>query len=419
MILLYIYNMKKLTTEEFIRKSIEKHGKKYDYSLTKYKNMKSKVKIIYNGWTFEQNAEDHLLGKLCELRYDNDRFIYESIKVHGNKYDYSKTEFKNMNSNIIVILNGIEYSQLPSGHLNGKCPEKNRKMRTNEEFINDARKIWGYKYDYSLVDYKGSDKDVIIKYKNNIYKQKPSVHLSGYKCEINNVKNTEDFIKKAMEKHGIKYDYSLVDYKGIDKKVKIIYNDILYEQKAGAHLYSNGLIENVILKKTNEQFIKESNIIHDDKYSYINTNYINNQTKIIITCKLHGDFEQIPTSHLSGAGCPNCIESRGEKAIYKYLDKNNISYYRQHKFEGCRNIRQLPFDFYIPSKRLIIEFDGKQHYEPMVFFGGVEAYERLKVNDNIKNEYCEDNYIDLVRIRYDSIDNIVSILDGIFKKTTC
>ena len=89
----------------------------------------------------------------------------------------------------------------------------------------------------------------------------------------------------------------------------------------------------------------------------------------------------------------------------KYLDRNNILYKKQYKFEKCRNTHKLPFDFYIPNIRTCIEFS--------------EAYERLKVNDGIKNEYCEDNYIDLVRIRYDSIDNIVSILDGIFKKTTC
>ena len=406
--------MKSLTNKEFIEKSIKVHGDKYDYSLVEYINMKTKVKIIYNGWTFEQKAEDHLLGKLCELRYDTARFIHESIKVHGNKYNYSKTVFINMNTRVIVIFDDIEYLQTPSKNLLGRCPEKDKKLRTTKEFIDESREIWGYKYDYSLVNYKGSHIDVLIKYKNKIYKQKPAVHLSGYNCENAYIKNTKDFIKKAIEKHGDKYDYSLVEYRGIDKKVKIIYNDILYYQKAGTHLYSNGLIENVIKKKTNNQFINESNIIHDYKYSYSNTDYKNNQTKVIITCVIHGDFLQVPTSHLQGTGCPNCIESRGEKEIYKYLDKKNISYYRQHKFDDCKNLRKLPFDFYIPSIRTCIEFDGKQHYEPMSFFGGIEAYEKLKTNDKIKNEYCEDNYIDLVRIKYDSINNIVSLLDGIF-----
>ena len=60
---------------------------------------------------------------------------------------------------------------------------------------------------------------------------------------------------------------------------------------------------------------------------------------------------------------------------------------------------------------MIIEFDGKQHYEPIEHFGGVEAYERLKLNDKIKNDYCEENFIDLIRIRYDQIDRIYDILN--------
>ena len=243
--------MKKLTNKEFIDKSIEIHGDKYDYSQVEYENIKSKVKIIYKDWIFEQKAEDHLLGKLCELRWDTNRLIFESRKMHGDKYDYTKTIFKNMNTDIILIKDNIEYSQKPCKHLLGRCPEKGKKLRTTEEFIDESRKIWGYKYDYSLVNYKGSHIDILIKYNNRVYKQKPAVHLSGYNCENEYIKNTKDFIKKAIEKHGIKYDYSLVDYKGIEKKVKILYNDVLYEQKAGTHLYSNGLIENVIKKENN------------------------------------------------------------------------------------------------------------------------------------------------------------------------
>ena len=88
--------MRKITNEEFIKKAKNIYGDKYDYSLTDYKNIKSKVKIIYNDWIFEQKAEDHLLGKLCELRWDTERFTFESKKIHGDKYDYSKVNFINM-----------------------------------------------------------------------------------------------------------------------------------------------------------------------------------------------------------------------------------------------------------------------------------------------------------------------------------
>lgn len=400
-----------MSNEDFISKSKEVWKDKYDYSLVEYKNMKTKIKIIYNDWIFLQKAEDHLLGKMCELRWDTNRFIFESKKIHGDDYDYSKTVFKNMNTKVILLKDGVEYLQNPNKNLMGRKPERVRRLRSTGGFIDDARSIWGYKYDYSLVDYKGSHIEVLIKYDGVIYRQKPVQHLLGYNCERDTIKNQEDFLRKCYEKHGNKYDYSLVEYTGIDNKVKIIFEGKIYEQKAGAHIHSSGMIERVILKKTTKQFIKEANEIHNFRYDYSKVEYVNNQSKVIIGCLVHGDFEQVSSSHLSGAGCPHCSESKGEKKISKFLDLNEIEYVRQKKFDGCVGIRyKLPFDFYLPKYRTAIEFDGKQHYEPMEFFGGLEAYNRLKANDKIKSDYCEDNYIDLIRIRYDQIDRVFEIL---------
>lgn len=400
-----------MNTEDFILKSKKIWGDKYDYSLVEYENIKSKVKIIYNDWIFEQKAEDHLLGKSCELRWDTNRFIHESKKIHLDEYDYSKVEFINMKSKIIIIKDGIEYTQTPSKHLMGRKPDRQFKLRTNEEFIELSRSVWGYKYDYSLVDYKGSHIEVLIRYKDNIYRQKPIQHILGFKCERNTVRNQDDFLKKCQERHGDKYDYSLVEYKGIDKKIKIIFNGDIYEQKAGAHLYSDGLVENVIKRKTTDEFIKESIEVHENKFDYSKVNYINNHSKVIIICRIHGEFRQVPTSHLKGHGCTRCVESKGEKRISDYLDTHNIEYQRQKKFKDCIGIKyQLPFDFYIPSLRLCIEFDGIQHFQPVDYFGGIESYEKLKSNDKIKEDYCEDNFINLIRIKYDQISRINEIL---------
>ena len=244
-----------------------------------------------------------------------------------------------------------------------------------------------------------------------MFEQTAISHLRMLAPELN--MNLEYFIKKSTEKWGNKYDYSLVNYVKSDKKVKIIFNDIIYEQTPSRHLY--GAPEKIFLKKTNEQFINESNIVHDNKFSYDKVEYVKNQIKVIITCPIHGDFKQTPLSHLQGNGCNNCTESKGEKVIAKYLDKNNISYYRQHKFDDCKNIFQLPFDFYIPKIRTVIEFDGIQHFQPVEHFGGLKAYDRLKINDNIKNDYCEDNYIELIRIGYNQFNNINEILKNYIK----
>lgn len=349
-----------------------------------------------------------------------EEFIVRARDKHGYKYQYPNLGDKVLSSdNIDILYNGTLYKQKVVKHiLLGRCPEKNTPAKTTEQFISEAEEIWKGKYDYSITEYKGALKKLKIIYEGVIFEQVATSHLQGLSCE--KLLTKENFIRKSIKKHGKKYDYSLVKYVSGNIPVLIGYKGVYYQQNPYNHL-SGSCPENIGLsiRKTTRKFIQESNLIHDFKYNYDKTDYIKNQIKVIITCPEHGDFTQTPLSHIQGCGCPHCSESKGEKAIYKYLDKNNISYYRQHKFEDCRNIHQLPFDFYIPSIRTIIEFDGKQHYEPMSHFGGIEAYERLKVNDNIKNEYCEDNYIDLVRIRYDSIDNIVSILDGIFKKTTC
>jgi hypothetical protein len=138
--------------------------------------------------------------------------------------------------------------------------------------------------------------------------------------------------------------------------------------------------------------------VHENKYNYNSCNYINSKTKIIITCPKHGEFIQTPSSHLSGKGCPFCKESKGEKKIRLFLKKYKIKFTSQKTFKNCKNIRMLPFDFYIPQYNMCIEFNGEQHYRPVKYFGGEENYEKTKNNDKIKNKYCIDNNIILIII---------------------
>jgi very-short-patch-repair endonuclease len=337
-----------------------------------------------------------------------EEFLERARETHGYKYKYPTLSDKILSQDTIDIeYNGVIYKQKVVKHvLLGRCPEKNTPTKTTEQFIKEAIDVWSNKYDYSLVEYKGALKKVKILFEGIIFEQTAISHLRMLAPELN--MNLEYFIKKSTEKWGFKYDYSLVKYVKSDKKVKIIFNGIIYEQTPSGHLY--GAPEKIFLKKTNEQFINESNIVHDNKFSYDKVEYVKNQIKVIITCPIHGDFRQTPLSHLQGNGCLNCSESKGEKKIARYLDKNGISYYRQHKFDDCKNIFQLPFDFYVPSIRTAIEFDGIQHFQPVEHFGGLKAYDRLKVNDKVKDDYCEDNYIELVRISYDQVDNIEEIL---------
>jgi hypothetical protein len=130
-----------------------------------------------------------------------------------------------------------------------------------------------------------------------------------------------------------------------------------------------------------------------------------------IICKKHGVFNQPPIEHLNGRGCPICKTSKGELVIKKWLDGNDIEYYHQHKFSDCKNKLPLPFDFYLPNDNTCIEYNGRQHYEPI---WGEKDLGRVNLTDNIKKSYCEKNKIKLITIRYD--DDIISKIVFLIKK---
>lgn len=337
------------------------------------------------------------------------KFLERAREIHGYKYEYPSLGDKVLsNDDIDIIHNGVLYKQKVVKHiLLGRCPEKNTPKKDTYQFIENCKKIWGDKYDYSLVEYSGALNKVKIIFEGIIFEQVAVSHISGQAPEKH--LNQESFIRKCIEKHGNRYDYSLVKFVSGKIAVMIGYNGTFYLQKPYHHL-SGKRPENISLsvRKTTRKFIIESNLVHDYKYNYDKTDYVKNNIKVIITCPIHGDFLQNPLSHIQGCGCSNCNESKGEREVAKFLNSHSITYNRQHKFEGCKNIFQLPFDFYIPSIRACIEFDGIQHFQPMEFFGGLKAYESLKINDKIKSDYCEEEYIDLIRIRYD--DDIYKIL---------
>ena len=130
-------------------------------------------------------------------------------------------------------------------------------------------------------------------------------------------------------------------------------------------------------------------------------NYLNNKSKIKILCYIHGEFEQKPYHHLNGVGCPYCRESKGEKEVEKYLKINNIKYIRQYTFDNCRDKRKLPFDFYLPDFNICVEFDGALHFISVQYFGGFDKLVDTQKKDKIKTDYCKNNNIKLLRIKYD------------------
>ena len=156
--------------------------------------------------------------------------------------------------------------------------------------------------------------------------------------------------------------------------------------------------------------ISDFRYVHGNKYDYSLVDYIIGSSKVKIICKKHGMFEQTPNSHYKGSGCPNCKLSKGEERIQFLL--KNIEFVIQKTYDDCLSPigSKLKFDFYLPEYNMCIEYDGRQHFMPVKYFGGEEQFTKQKINDNIKNNYCKLNNINLLRIPYYDYDNIEVIL---------
>jgi hypothetical protein len=209
-----------------------------------------------------------------------EEFIEESKRLHGEIYEYSHLFYTNNSTKIELIcpFHGAFYVR-PNDHLSkkvgcNKCYNAGISKKTNlgKIIVEKFNKIHNDKYDYSLINYQGTDEKIqIICLIHGIFQQTPHHHLKGLGC-----------------------------------------------QKCGN-----------VYRPTTEEFIKESINIHKNKYDYSKVNYKNNSTKINVICPTHGVFGVRPNDHLNKkSGCPICKSSKGELIIKEFLDNNKIKYIR-------------------------------------------------------------------------------------------
>ena len=357
--------MKKLTTDEFIEKARKVHGDKYDYSKVEYIDSKTKVCIICpKHGEFLQAPNYHLLGQGCPQCTNNQRlttqeFIDRAIKIHGNKYDYSKVKYINNRTKVCVIClkegHGefwIKPNDLLMGHGCPQCKKETiskLKHSTTEEFINKAKKIHSNKYNYSKVVYKGVlDEVCIICPIHGEFWQKPHAHLNGCGC-----------------------------------------------QKCGKEKYTKSL------SSSKEEFVEKARKVHGNKYDYSKVDYVNNRTKVCIICPQHGEFWQTPHNHIGGNACPKCNEYSLERIVRLELENNNIEYQFQVNKNTFPWLNKLSLDFYLPKFNIAIECQGIQHFKPIDFanFGEEWAREEFfkgQERDERKRRLCQENGIRLL-----------------------
>lgn len=253
------------------------------------------------------------------FKMTTEEFIARAKEVHGDKYDYSKVEYVNSKTKVCIIcpIHG-EFWQRPSSHLEGygckKCANENRELgMTTEEYIAKAKEVHGDKYDYSKTEYKGSLGDVCVICKDHgEFWVNASAHINKgtgcAKCAIESKRgNFEDWLKRAKLKHGDKYDYSKVNFVDMHTPVCIICPEHgEFWQKPSDHLNGGCIRCGGKWHRTREEFIEMAKAIHGDKYTYDKVVYVNSITKVIVTCKKHGDFLITPSALLQGQGCAEC-----------------------------------------------------------------------------------------------------------------
>ena len=436
----------KYNTEIFIKMAKAIHEERFDYSMVKYTKSSNKILIrcVEHDYIFETMPAFHLKSKSggckkCSGSYSKtvDEWIEKAKTVHNNKYDYSKVEYCKSDDVIEIICpeHGV-FKQRAKLHISGtSCPAcSGKKKHTNETFIQKAKEVHGDKYNYGKVEYKNAHEKVcIICPSHGEFWQKPNNHISGrkgcVKCAHEAVTELlrdtkESFILKAMAKHGEKFDYSEVVYVDNSTKIKIKCNKcgLVFWQKPANHSYLGQGCPSWTCNPRSKPFTKEvwvekARIKHGNKYNYDKVVYKDINTHVEIICnKCNKSFWQTPHSHSSGAGCHYCNFSNGETAISVFLDNHNILAIAQEWFKDsaspCINKetkQPLRFDFYLPDYNTCIEFDGKQHYVSVDYFGGEKELLKRNYLDNLKTQYCLDNNIKLIRIPYWDIKNINEI----------
>lgn len=193
------------------------------------------------------------------------------------------------------------------------------KKVTTEDFIRRGREVHGDKYDYSKAVYESATSNItIICPIHGEFQQRPANHYIGRGCREcggNKPLTVEKFIERAKEKHGNKYDYSKVNFSGVENKITIICPEHgEFIQRVMVHLKGFNCPrcgrESVAEKLSHslDRFLEEAELAHGKKYDYSQVKYVNAHKKVKIICPAHGVFEQRPVNHVRGIGCSKCSD---------------------------------------------------------------------------------------------------------------
>ncbi len=288
---------RKLTTDEWIQRAKSTHGSRYDYSKVIYNGQRQKVMIVCpKHGDFLQTPESHSgQGKGCpkcgtesmkkQQSLSLEQVIEKSKAIHGDYYDYSLVNYVNTKTPVTII-----------------CPRHG-------------------KFEQTIGSHIGYNKSGCMKCGRERSAEKQRGITREYKRKRT---TTEEFIVKAKIRHGEKYDYSRTVFKGDKIKVEIgcpIHG--FFWQDPRNHTHKGGCGYCAGRRLTHDMYIQKVKELHGDIYDYSKIDYERSGKKILVVCKIHGDFE-IKASHFSqGHGCASCQRTgfNPSKPAYYYVNE--------------------------------------------------------------------------------------------------
>jgi len=259
----------------------------------------------------------------------------------------------------------------------------------------------------------------------HIYEAFPRNFTDGYRCGkcANNIKiDTDEFKNRMLSIDSrIWEEYKLISrYKTSDSKVEFKHMECNHTFNMSPSSFKAG--RRCPSCYGNKRYATKEwvNIIDTqypniwDKYTLLSS-YRNAKIKVYIKHNMCNKMFSIrPNDFQQGERCPYCSSPKGERLIMLVLDNNNISYDIQKRFNNLRDASMLSYDFYIPKYKMLIEYQGIQHFKPVAHFNE-DYFATQNLHDDIKREYAKNNSLELLEIPY-TINSYMGIEDNILDK---
>lgn len=493
----------KLTKEEYVAKARAKWGDVYDYSESVYKSGLSPITIrcIKHNYYFTVQAGNHIqvsqsrksggcpicaqehlkeyrktkheeflkrkqqildkknsiLAQVEKLRKQYDKENPQGVFIRKAKalypdYDYSRVEYTNRDSRVIIGCPKHGYFQIRprilllgehgrKAHGCWKCNNMKEPIcdgkASFERFKDKIVNLYGDRYIFHWQDYKNSLSIIHFECKQHgLQARRASVLIKGTGCLYCSGKfYAKDWLKMVKAVHGDKYIYdeskppkslaSYIRYKCPVHGWQTSRFDSHLNAKHGCPL-CGGHTNELSLEQRKEMWVKRCQKKFNNRFDYSRFVYVNNDTKGIIFCREHQcSFSVSPGTHLRGAGgCPYCVGSVGEVFIRTWLETHNVLFEAQYKLPNenlfCKR-QYLCVDFYLPAQNMIIEMNGEQHYMYVNHFHNSKkrdgwTFEDQQIRDDTVRVYCKEHHIFLLEIKYTQIDDIPKILAKFVKE---